>query len=220
MPDRPPITNPESAATRERLLDAAERLFAERGFRSASVRDITRESSCNIAAVNYHFGGKSNLYREVLLRRLRAVRKARLDGIERALSHAGSEATLELLLQEFTTAFVAPLVEESSGRYWMLLLAQEMIDPQLPPATFRAEMIEPIEKALVAALLHVCPALEREDAALCTHSLMGQLVHAVHLQRALDEAPIGSPWKLEEFVQHIVRFSAAGIRSLEAVAAA
>src|SRR4029079_12118394 len=140
MPDRPPITNPESAATRERLLDAAERLFAERGFRSASVRDITRESSCNIAAVNYHFGGKSNLYREVFLRRLRAVRKARLDGIDRALSRAGSQATLELLLQEFTGAFVSPYVDDPSGRLWMLLLAQEMIDPQLPPATFQAEM--------------------------------------------------------------------------------
>src|SRR6188508_1502795 len=112
MPDRPPITNPESAATRERLLDAAERLFAERGFRNASVRDITRESSCNIAAVNYHFGGKANLYREVMLRRLRAVRKARLDGIERALARGTDEATLELLLKEFTGAFVAPLVED------------------------------------------------------------------------------------------------------------
>ena len=96
MADRPPITNPDSAHTRERLLDASERLFAERGFRSASVRDITRESSCNIAAVNYHFGGKANLYREVFLRRLRAMRKHRLDAIEAALSSAGRQATLDL----------------------------------------------------------------------------------------------------------------------------
>jgi len=218
MPDRPPITNPESAATRERLLDAAERLFAERGYRSASVRDITRESSCNIAAVNYHFGGKSNLYREVFLRRLRAVRKARIEGIERALSHAGSEATLELLLQEFTAAFVSPFVEDVNGRLWMLLIAQELIDPQLPPATFQAEMIDPLERAFTAALMEICAGLEREDAALCLHSLMGQLVHMVHLQRMLNEAGIDR-WDLGELVAHTVRFSAAGIRALESVAA-
>jgi AcrR family transcriptional regulator len=212
MADRPPITNPDSAATRDRLLDASERLFAARGFRSASVRDITREASCNIAAVNYHFGGKANLYREVFLRRLRALRKHRLDGIENALSTAGGEATLELLLQAFTTAFVAPLVEDSSGRLWVLLLAQEMIDPQLPPATFQAEMIEPVERAMIDALAQVCPELSRHEAQLCIHSLIGQLVHAVHLQRCPDvfDGRVDFP----ELVAHTVRFSAAGMRAL------
>ena len=212
MPDRATITNPDSAATRERLLDASERLFAERGFRSASVRDITREASCNIAAVNYHFGGKANLYREVFLRRLRSLRKHRLDAIDSALSSAGQEATLEMLLQSFTTAFVAPMVEDSSGRFWVLLLAQELIDPQLPPATFQAEMIEPVEKAMVDALAQVCPELSRQDAALCLHSLVGQLVHAIHLQRCL---PTGDGrWELPDLVAHAVRFSVAGIRAL------
>ena len=217
MADRPPLTNPDSAQTRERLLDASERLFAERGFRSASVRDTTREAACNIAAVNYHFGGKSNLYREVFMRRLRAMRKHRLDAIETALSNAGDEATLEMLLQAFTTAFVAPIVEDSSGRYWLLLLAQEMIDPQLPPATFQAEMIAPVEGALVDALSQVCPDLSRQDAQLCVHSLVGQLVHVVHLQRCLA----AGRWELPALVAHAVRFSAAGIRALsrEAVAA-
>ncbi|HEV8630357.1 MAG TPA: CerR family C-terminal domain-containing protein [Thermoanaerobaculia bacterium] len=212
MADRPPITNPDSAHTRERLLDAAERLFAQRGFRSASVRDITRESSCNIAAVNYHFGGKSNLYREVFLRRLRAIRKQRLDSIEAALSSAGEEATLELVLQAFTSAFVAPLVEDPSGRLWVLLLAQEMIDPQLPSPTFRAEMIEPVEAAVVEALARVCPQLSRPDAQLSVQSLVGQLVHVVKLQQFMPVSD--SRWELPELVAHTVRFTVAGIRAL------
>ena len=219
MADRPPITNPDSAHTRERLLDAAERLFAQRGFRSASVRDITREATCNIAAVNYHFGGKVNLYREVFMRRLRVLRKARLEGIEHALSGAGERATLELLLQAFAAAFVQPLVEDSSGRLWVLLLAQEMIDPQLPPATFQAEMVEPLEKAMVAALAQVCPELAQRDARLCVQSLVGQLVHVVHLERCLPAND--RRWELPELVAHAVRFSVAGIRALsrETVAA-
>ena len=219
MADRPPITNPDSAHTRERLLDASEKLFAEKGFRAASVRDITRESSCNIAAVNYHFGGKSNLYREVFLRRLRSMRKLRLDAIEAALSRAGKDATLDLLVEAFATAFVAPLVEDSSGRLWLLLLAQELIDPQLPPETFHAEMVEPMERALIEALGQVCPELSRDDAQLCIHSLIGQLLHAVNIQRCL---PDGSGRRqLPALVAHTVRFSVAGIRALarEAVAA-
>jgi TetR/AcrR family transcriptional regulator, regulator of cefoperazone and chloramphenicol sensitivity len=212
MADRPPITNPDSAQTRERLLDASERLFAERGFRSASVRDITREGACNIAAVNYHFGGKANLYREVFLRRLRALRKHRLESIESALARAGSDATLEVLLEAFTTAFIGPLVEDDNGRRWVLLLAQEMIDPQLPPATFQAEMLEPLEQAMIDALGQVCPELSRTDAGLCVHSLIGQLVHAVHLQRCLPLSD--GRWKLPDLVAHTVRFSVAGIRSL------
>jgi TetR/AcrR family transcriptional regulator, regulator of cefoperazone and chloramphenicol sensitivity len=213
MSDRPPNTNPESARTRERLLDAAERLFAERGFRSASVRDITREASCNIASVNYHFGGKQSLYREVFLRRLRDLRGRRLEGIQRAL---GAQPTLERLLASFADSFVDPLVGEGAGRLWTLLVAQELIDPQLPPETFRGEMIEPVEQALASAMLEVCPGLDREDAALTAQSLVGQLVHLVKLQRC--GGGVGGR-DLASLLDHTVRFTAAGLRSLQRVSA-
>jgi AcrR family transcriptional regulator len=205
--------------TRERLLNAAAALFAAGGFSNVTVRDICSQAQANVAAVNYHFGGKSNLYREVVLRRLRAIRKQRLDALEAALSHAGKDATLDLLVHAFATAFVAPLVEDSSGRLWLLLLAQELIDPQLPPETFNAEMVEPMERALIAALSQVCPDLPREDAQLCIHSLIGQLVHAVNFQRCLPEGDGNR--RLPELVDHTVRFSVAGIRALsrESVAA-
>ena len=52
-------------ATRERLLDAAEMLFAHKGYNGITVREITRKAQCNQAAVNYHFRSKKNLYLEV-----------------------------------------------------------------------------------------------------------------------------------------------------------
>ena len=52
--------------TRERVLKAAAQLFADRGFKKVTVRDICRGARANVAAVNYHFGGKGGLYREVL----------------------------------------------------------------------------------------------------------------------------------------------------------
>jgi TetR/AcrR family transcriptional regulator, regulator of cefoperazone and chloramphenicol sensitivity len=213
MSDRPSNTNPDSARTRERLLDASEKLFAERGFRSASVRDITREATCNIASVNYHFGGKQNLYREVFLRRLRDLRGRRLEGIQAAL---GTHPTLESLLASFADSFVDPLVGEGAGRLWVLLVAQELIDPQLPPETFRGEMIEPVQQALAAGILQVCPGLEADDAALATQSLVGQLVHLVNLQRC--GGWVGGR-DLAGLIDHTVRFTAAGLRSLQRVPA-
>ena len=60
------MTSPRDTETRERLLKAAERLFAERGFKNVTVREICRAARANVAAVNYHFGDKLGLYREVL----------------------------------------------------------------------------------------------------------------------------------------------------------
>jgi len=65
----PSIATETPTQTRLRLLDAAEVLFAEHGFRGASVRDITQQAGCNLAAVHCPLGGKVNLYREGVLRR-------------------------------------------------------------------------------------------------------------------------------------------------------
>lgn len=213
MPDRPTNTNPESAQTRERLLDAAEKLFAEQGFHSASVRDITREAKCNIASVNYHFGGKANLYREVFLRRLRDLRERRLARIAEL---RGGRLTLERLLRAFASAFVDPLVEEGAGRRWVMLVSHELIDPQLPPETFLGEMVEPVQGALAAAVIEAAPGIQYEDALLASQSLMGQLLHLVNLLRCPRSGP--AP-ELADLVDHTVRFSAAGIRSLQRVPA-
>ena len=213
MSDRPPNTHPESAQTRDRLLDSAEKLFAERGFHSASVREITREAGCNIASVNYHFGGKSNLYREVFLRRLRDLRQRRLAGIE---ALRGDRPSLERLLSGFASAFLDPLVEEGSGRRWVMLVSQELIDPQLPPELFYGEMVEQVQNALATAIVETAPGIDAADARLASQSLMGQLLHLVNLNRCPRTGPAPV---LSELVDHTVRFSAAGIRSLQRVPA-
>src|SRR5207247_7550083 len=68
--------------TRERLLKAAERLFAERGFKKVTVRDICRAARANVEAVNYHFGDKDGLYREVLRSAIDVVRETTEAGRE------------------------------------------------------------------------------------------------------------------------------------------
>jgi AcrR family transcriptional regulator len=70
----------------DRLIEAADELFCRRGFNETSVRDIAAGAGCNVASVNYYFGGKDNLYLEIWRRRLAFMRDTRLASIEKVMS--------------------------------------------------------------------------------------------------------------------------------------
>lgn len=211
-------THPDrSSQTRAALLDVAEHIFADRGYRATSVRAITQEAGCNLAAINYHFGGKAKLYQEVFRRRLAAMRESRIARVRRTMEEAGEEASLDLLLEAFVGAFVEPLIAESTGRHWLRLLARELLDPQLPVRMFHAEMVEPVHEVMIEALARVAPGLDESQALLCVQSLEGQLVHFVNLHRFCSRSRgvrAIMAFSLAEAMQHVRRFSRAGILAL------
>ena len=204
--------------TRNRLLATAERFFAEKGFDGTSVRDITTAAGCNVAAVNYHFGSKENLYREVFRHRLAALRDLRIRRIREAMS-GDHPPTLEGVIQAFTMAFLEPLVEPGEGRLLVELWGREMLEPRLPRELFRREMLNPVRDALVGALLAVEPGLGPEAASMAVFSLVSQLVQVVHLahvgrRHGLTTQDPWNPENLDRMARHIVRFTAGGIRAL------
>jgi AcrR family transcriptional regulator len=201
--------------TRGRLLDAAERLFAAHGFRATSVRDITAAAGCNVAAVNYHFRNKESLYREMFRRRLRVLREQRIASIRRAMDSAGERASLEQVLEGFTTAFLEPHLDQSAGRRLMQLFSREMLDPHLRPGTLWREMIEPVQHALARAVRALAPGLGAAATRRCIHSLIAQLVHVVQVRNAPGAPPAvaRADFAFPQVVAHIVRFSCAGIRA-------
>ena len=199
----------------DRLLDAAEELFCEHGFEATSIRDIAAVAGCNIASVNYYFGGKEQLYREVWRRHLILVRDSRLASIDKVMSQNDEQPRLEDLLRSYANTFVEPLVDESKARRFMKLMAREMIDRRLPPNMFFEEMIIPIMTALQRALVKTCPGLQQSKAQLVILSLVGQLMNALHSKTMFEQAdnPELPKFDLSEVVNHIVKFSAAGIRA-------
>lgn len=211
--DRSPNDHP--ARTRERLIEAAERLFAAHGFRATSVRALTSEAGCNVASVNYHFGGKEGLYREMFRRRLAALREQRIAGLRRAMGEAGGEEGLERTLGAFTAAFLEPHLDQSGGRRLMRLFSRELLDPHLRPGTLQREMVEPVRRALTEALQSVCHGLDARSARRSVHSVIAQLVHVVQMQNAPGAMrdPKLRDFNLKVAADHIVRFSAAGIRA-------
>jgi len=207
--------NGHPTQTRERLVEAAERLFAARGYRATSVRNLTAEAGCNVASVNYHFGGKEGLYREMFRRRMVTLREQRIAGIRKALSEAGGEAGLERTLGAFTAAFLEPHLDQSGGRRIMRLFSRELLDPHLRPGMLQREMIEPVRRALTEALQSVCRGLDARSARRAAHSVIAQLVHVVQMQSApaVMRDPLLRDFNLEAAADHIVKFSAAGIRA-------
>ena len=199
----------------DRLLNAAEELFCEHGFEATSIRDIAAVAGCNIASVNYYFGGKEQLYREVWRRHLILVRDSRLASIDKVMSQNDEQPRLEDLLRSYANTFVEPLVDESKARRFMKLMAREMIDRRLPPNMFFEEMIIPIMTALQRALVKTCPGLQQSKAQLVILSLVGQLMNALHSKTMFEQAdnPELPKFDLSEVVNHIVKFSAAGIRA-------
>jgi len=215
---RPDLT-PEDLQNnvRKRLLDAAEALFAAHGYKGATVRDITAAAKCNVAAVNYHFAGKHNLYNEVFLRRLRALKQIRLSAIQNVISEKNCKASLENLLREFAVAFLEPVASKTSQRQIVKMMMSEIFEQRLPKNMFANEMFIPTMTALQKAIKKLCPHLNDSKIQLCIHSFIAQLVHVIHLKELFDlDDNLNLPtFDLDIFIDHIVDFSVAAIKACE-----
>ncbi len=199
-------------AARERLLDVAERQFAERGFAETSIRSITTDAGCNVSAVSYYFGNKLGLYTAAIRRRLDGIREQRLLAIREATADLDETADgLDRLLRHFSGVFVAPLLDEG-GAQLMSLFLREFVTPQLDPGFLIDEILEPVERALAEALAKVSPGLGPIDARLCAMSHVAQLGHVCHLR----EGNQGAAGVIDAVIDHVVRFTADGVRAAAA----
>jgi len=195
----------------QKLLDAAEKLFAEKGFDGTSVRDITTEAKCNVAAVNYHFGGKDNLYTEAFRRKLILLRDVRVTRIDEVMAR-GAETTLEDLLRAFGKAFFEPIVGVSNSSRFIKLWLREMLDQRLPATMFVEETFRPVFGSLQQALLKVCPGLGEARALSATHAVVGQLTHLLQMREFWAQEHDSPKFDLDSALEYTVEFSAAGIR--------
>ncbi len=209
------IKTDEHVKIRERIMAAAEELFSERGFSSTTVREITRKANCNLAAINYHFQGKDNLYVEVIKKNLRILRDVRIEGINKVLKENPESVTLEQLLRAFAESFIEPFAEKGRGQRFMKIMIHEMLEPRLPKHTFAEEVAIPTMKAFGNALKKIYPDISEKDVFMNVISIIGQLMHTIHLNEIYkDEMHMQEKIPgMKEMMENIVKFSAAGIRA-------
>jgi AcrR family transcriptional regulator len=206
---------PESGAKRK-LLDFAEQLFAEKGFESVSVRDITRLAKTNIAAVNYHFGSRDHLLTLVMMRYMIPVteeRLVRLDFVEG--KWYGKAAPLE----EIIDALVRPLVgqvkkSELTERLFYKLTGRIFAEQEggLPPQI--EEQFKQVSERFSKAFAKALPSLPPEELAWRMHFVIGGMIHMLthgEILHRLSGGVSGSP-TMEVILSRFIRFAAAGLR--------
>ncbi len=205
----------EHIEVRQRILAAAEQLFSEKGFSSTTVREITKKANCNLAAINYHFQGKDNLYVEVIKRNLKILRDVRIESINKVLEDNPQGVTLEQLLKAFAQSFIEPFVENGRAQRFMKLMIHEMLEPRLPKHTFAEEVAIPIMKAFGNALKRIYTDITEKEIFMNVISIIGQLMQTIHLNEIYrDEMHMQEKIPgMKEMMEHIVEFSAAGIRA-------
>jgi AcrR family transcriptional regulator len=201
--------------TRQRIIDAAIQLFSVQGFDATSVRDITTAASCNVAAVNYHFGCKEKLYVEAARSLLGGLQETRMAVLEDELQSPGMK-TLEDFLRSFSQAFVGPLLAGPRSRVFMTWFAREMVDQRLPPEFFFDEFIKPFMDLALTGMRPFTENATPPQQMLCLMSVVGQLMHIVKGLQVFARSANAPPFipDLDTQIDHVVTFSAAGIRAV------
>jgi AcrR family transcriptional regulator len=208
-----PIPESHSARTRQALLQAAGEVFASAGYRHATVREICRRASANVAAVNYHFGGKAGLYSEVVARSYEQTLKKYPPDFGLPTS-----ATPEQRLRAYVHSFLLRIFDQGPHAVHGKLLSREMIEPSGVLDTLVQERFKPMSRQLagiVAPLLGCGP--EDPLTRACCLSVVGQVLFYHHcqpvLRRLYPEARFGLE-EIEHLAGHITRFSLAAFAGM------
>lgn len=204
-----------SPDTRERVLDAAERLFADYGLDRVSIRDITGAAGVNLGAINYHFGSKDNLIVAVVERRIAPASEERLRGLEAVEKAAGGKPpSLEAILEAlFRPAVKQAMQEAQGGRTFAKLMARSFVDPHPAVEKTMHRYVGEVAKRFDAALLRVMPELTMEDVFWRMHLLMGALHHSLLVVGR--KAPHGHAVRMdaETYLRRFLKFAVAGFRA-------
>jgi AcrR family transcriptional regulator len=208
------MTPPE---TRERLLDAAERQFAEHGFAGASLREITAEAEANLAAVSYHFGSKEELFLAVVTRVIAPINQQRLELLDRAKARA-KEAPLPV--EEVIEILVGPVLRSATqhgprGGCLLKLFART----QLEDATLWKRIVDgplrEVKTRIEAELARALPHLGPREIAYRMHFTMGavkSVAGELHMLKAFSHG-LCDPTDIEGTLRELVAFLAAGMRA-------
>jgi AcrR family transcriptional regulator len=205
------VLREDGAQTRQKLLEVAGRVFAERGYLRATSKEICELAGANIAAVNYHFGGKDGLYSAVL--EAAHAKLVSIDSVaEITQSKADSATKLRLLLRKILTE----VARRGEGAWELRVLSREVMAPTPLMEGMMKNQVMPKAKMVMGMLADILdvppshPAVSR-----CTVSIVGPcvflLVVSPEWQKKLFPGLLADP---EELVEHMVAFTLGGLRAI------
>ena len=183
--------------TKTRILDAAEILFAENGFKDTSIHRLARKAHVNQAAVNYHFGSKDALVEQVIERRLASIGRLRLEKLQR-IKTASARQGRRPGVHELLHAYIEPvftLTETPQGeRYFLVIVGRALAEPDEAIRNLFIRQFEPAFLLLAELMQGALPDLSGSVLRWRLHFAIGALAHAMRL--------CGSQWPAGAFLPH------------------
>ena len=195
--------------TEERLLQAAAEEFAAKGFHAATVADICRRAEANIAAVNYHFGSKEELYQQAWRQAHKAAYAANPpDG------RVPAEAPAEERLRGRLRAFLERALQEDDLE--LRIMERELLNPTGLLEQVIRQTLEPLRLDMGHILKELLGEYADEETVhLCALSVIGPCMHILRRPRRGPVPPPGAwfgPGMLDTLTEHCTAFALAGIR--------
>jgi AcrR family transcriptional regulator len=212
------IEAPMVAATPARILDSAEALFMEHGFEATSLRQITAAAGVNLAAVNYHFGSKEELFETVLTRRLDPMNQERVTLLARFEREV---APRPLTPEKILTAMFIPALRlardpERGGKNFLRLLGRAYADPAPFIRRFLSEQYADMIARFKAAFARALPQLPKQELSWRLHFVMGALSYTLAGTDALRLIAALNPREAENdemLLRRLAPFLIAGLKA-------
>jgi len=199
-------------STKDRILGAAEELFAQFGFAGTSLRQVTSRADVNIAAVNYHFGSKDNLVNEVFRRRMDEMSAQRLAALKAAVSEHPGE--LEPILAAFVEPALAMAQDRHGGGAFIRVIARAYAEKNDSLRKFMSDQYGHVLRDFAKAIAACIPTLSKEELYWRLDFLAGALTYAM-ADFGLIKRPtgVGEATHRAHAARELIRFAAAGFKS-------
>ena len=194
--------------TKQKILDTAERLFAQQGYAATSMRQIISEAGVNLAAIHYHFGSKEELLDGLVQRKAGPVNAERLALLEAAVKAANGRS---LQVEEIFEALLRPMVTVASQNDQFVQFMGRLFSEGLMPHVIKKHFHE-VMKKFMGALREVLPELPEQEFLWRVHFMMGALAHT------MCGAPeslqlLGVSAGFQDRIDRLKRFLSAGFRA-------
>jgi AcrR family transcriptional regulator len=171
-------THRNSAATRTRILVAAEMEFADHGFDGASVRQIAQRADVPVALINYHFGGKEGLYRAIFEMRAPMIIDQRIAGLRLAEMEHDQDRKVEMIVKAVLVPNLHMRSTEKNSAY-SRILAREVSDPKSHDRKVISEIFDPIAHKVMEALHSALPDRSVEEINWGYQAMLGAMVYTM-----------------------------------------
>ena len=203
---------PAHFSTKDRILGAAEELFAQHGFAGTSLRQVTSRADVNIAAVNYHFGSKENLVNELFRRRMEEMSKQRLAALHQATETAPSQ--LDAILAAFVEPALAMAQDRHGGGAFIRVIARAYAESNDGLRKFLSDQHGHVLREFAKAISTCVDGLSKEELYWRLDFLSGSLTYAM-ADFGLIKRPNGvsEATHRQRAAKALIRFASAGFNA-------